>query len=203
MARRVANTFVTLIIIGLLASLTPTATAKRPPPVPQEQWTKETTVWLARAWVAEAGWPKTYVKKEEQHAIGYALAARWKQLLKRYPRIRFVSVIRAYCAGLGENLRKEPTSRQKWIRNLLGPNEPKGWPRSFVSWERHRPLWKDTIDRVRLFSQGRISNPCPGASFFGGKKAGDVPKGKMVRHDCSDRFENQDVPGTTFYVLDV
>lgn len=190
-----------LIIIALFAMILINPAGAKERPILKDQWNNQTVIWMARAWIAESGWPKTEIRKQEQHAIGHALITNWKQITIRWPNMKLVTVIRNYCSGLGYMNEIKPTKRQLWVRNLFDETEPEGWPRSYASWEKHLPFWKDTLKRVEKFSHGKISNPCPGASHFGGGRCGDVPRGRMVRHECSARFEKQKPRGTTFYVV--
>lgn len=174
--------------------------------LPADQWNPVTRLWTARAGVAEVGWhrgakmpeAKRQAKRAEQLAVWWVLRARWVRMQERYPTMRFQDVLRAYCAGLGS--RREPTPRQRWIRALtLDGTEPLGWPRH-ASWSRHRELWRETLERAERWANNRTgSNPCPGAVHFGGLRAGDKPRGRMVRHRCSDRFERY--RGSTFYLV--
>lgn len=171
-----------------------------------KQWTPETHLWTARAAVAEVGWhdgkgwsqEKKDAKELEQIAVWYVLRSRWLQLSERWPKLRFLDVLKAYCA-LGT--RGQLSKRQRWIRQLtLDGRQPAGWPPS-ASWEKHQPLWIETLDRAEIWAKSRAeSNPCPGANHFGGLRAGDVPRGRMMRHPCSDRFEAFD--GSTFYTVE-
>lgn len=194
-SRRQVNLALTLLValvfVSLLLHLIARAEAQ---PIPEEQWTKEAHLWTARAGVAEAGWPTSSVKRREQVAAWYVLATRWRQMTTRWPALRYVDAVRAYCAGLGQNA--VPTKRQLWVRGLFLAKKPKGWPRN-ASWPKHRRLWFATIERADKWARGELRNPCPGADYFGGLRAGDVPVGDMVRHRCSEQFER--AKGNTFY----
>lgn len=171
--------------------------------IDSEQWTASARVWTGRAAVAEVGWhdgrgwtdEKRKAKRDEQIAVWYVLRNRWLQLQKRWPHMRFLDVLRAYCAGLGNT---EPSKRQRWIRALsVELIEPAGWPQ-YASWDQHAPLWASTLRRADRWAHNRAGpNPCPGATHFGGLRAGDLPRGRMVRHECSERFER--FRGTTFF----
>jgi hypothetical protein len=191
-----------LLSILIWIVLTSTTFAQTAPP---EQWTPETRLKMAQAWILEAGWGKNLIKREEQHAIGYVIVTRWRQMSsaankdgKIYPSLRLIDVIKYYCSGFK---RGHPSKRQAWARNLFGHVEPMGWPAHKASWKRHLPYWMDTLERVNQFVLGKVRNPCPGASHFGGLRAGDIPRGRMVRHKCSDRFDQRKIPGTTFYIV--
>jgi hypothetical protein len=190
-----------LVVVTLALMLDVAVADNKQPTAPSEQWDPQTALWMGRAWVAEAGWGKTDIRKEEQHAIGYVLVNRWHTLSKRYPNLKLITVIRNYCAGLGEISNSGPTKRQMWVRNLFGKGEPEGWPGGKAAWKNHLPFWADTLQRVKKFASGELPNPCPGASHFGGKRAGDMPKGKMAPHECSAKFEAQEPGGTTFYII--
>jgi len=150
----------------------------------------QTQLWLARAGVAEAGWPKTDEIKIEQAAVWHSLSTRWDIYSHTVKNpVPFVEFVRLYCAGLGEG--KPQTKRQRWIRELNWKGKrPSHWPKK-VSWHRHIKLWFDTLKRAGRYLDGKIENPCPGASHFGSLEAGDRPKGKMKLHSCNYRFGNQ------------
>lgn len=169
-------------------------------------WDAQTHVWTARAAVAEVGWhsgrswteAKQHAKEAEQIAVWFVLRARLIQMRKRWPKLRFLDVLKAYCAV---GTRGVLTPRQRWIRQLtLDGTQPPGWPRS-ASWPDHQPLWLETLDRAEIWAQSKSgNNPCPGANHFGGLRAGDIPRGKMARHPCSNRFERFN--GSTFYTVE-
>lgn len=174
--------------------------------IASDHWTAGARLWTARAAVAEVGWSggpgmteaKRRAKRAEQLAVLWVLRARFVQLRRRWPAMRFVDVVRAYCSGLGLN--RAPSPRQRWIRGLnLTASRPPGWP-SNLNWDHYAPLWTETLEVAEAWAQNRTGrNPCPGASHFGGLRAGDLPRGRMVRHDCSDRFER--FRGSTFFVV--
>jgi hypothetical protein len=165
------------IVSGAVVLATSTASAQTRP-IPESQWTPEAHIWLSRAMVAEAGW-----KAERDHiAIAYVLARRWKRLAERWPTLRFIDVIRNYCAGLGD-YRRELTARQRWLRALSWKDaQPKGWPRS-ASWKRYLPLWRATVLRSARWSEGRLRDPCRGRAWHWGGVI-DTPQGRMVPVDC-------------------
>lgn len=148
-------------------------------PIPVEQFDPVTHVWTARAMVAESGWTSA----NDQIAVVYVFSRRWKAMRKRWPDLRFRDVVFRYSAGIGAK-RREYTPRQIWIRSLAPSMErPAGWPIGKASWERHRPLWARTLDRARLWSQGRLRDPCRGkASYFGGDM--DEPTINLVEIEC-------------------
>jgi len=167
------------IATGVIVLAASTADAQRRP-IPEGQWNRETHIWLARAMVAEAGW-----KAERDHiAIAYVLARRWRRLTERWPALRFIDVIRNYCAGLGDYTR-ELTNRQRWLRGLSwSRDEPEGWPRA-VSWSRHLPLWRDALKRSARWSKGRLKDPCRGRAWHWGGTI-DTPVGRMVQVNCGE-----------------
>jgi len=167
--------------------------------VPEVEWTPMTHLWTARVGVAEVGWvagDHAWEKQLEQRAVWYVLRTRWTQMKRRWPDLRFIDVVKAYCTSG----RFERTQRQKWLRGLtFSGEEPNGWPKK-ASWKKHSKYWMKTVDAAdRWARRGAFRNPCPGASYFGGTRAGDVPKGKMVRHECSEIFERYG--GSTFYYV--
>lgn len=178
------------IIIAALALVlaSSSVSAKRPAPLPSEQWTPRAHLWLSRGLVAEAGW-----NAERDHvAIAYVLARRWKARAKRYSYIRFVDIVRAYCTGLEPALHS-PTLRQRWLRSLsFNFEQPDAWPRK-ASWKRHLPLWKAAVYRSEQWARGELRDPCRGKAWHWGG-AMDLPKERMVPVDCGDT-------SNTFYGL--
>lgn len=150
------------------------------PPLPAAQWTPDTHIWLARAMVAEAGWdaPRDHV------AIAHVLARRWRRAVERWPTLRFLDVIRNYCAGLGD-FRRSLTPRQRWLRALdFEVARPEGWPRS-ASWKRHANYWRNALKRSQRWASGRIKDPCQGKAWHWGGTI-DSPYGRMVAVDCGE-----------------
>jgi hypothetical protein len=140
--------------------------------------------------VAEAGW-----RAERDHiAIAYVLARRWRRMVERWPRMRFLDIVRTYCAGLGD-YRREFTPRQQWLRSLSPTGtKPKGWPDG-ASWTRHLPLWKAALERSDRWRQGKLRDPCRGKAWHWGGVI-DTPQGRMVPVDCGKTLN-------TFYSVDL
>jgi hypothetical protein len=131
--------------------------------------------------VAEAGW-----KAETDHiAIAYVLARRWEAMKGRYPKIRFLDMIRAYCAGL-EPTNRTPTPRQKWVRSLsLDMSTPDNWPSEHVSWERHKKFWKAALNRSDQWVRGKLVDPCNGEAWHWGGSM-DIPGKELYPVDCGE-----------------
>jgi hypothetical protein len=151
------------------------------PPIPPEQWDRSTHLWLARAFVAEAGWKA----RRDWAGIAWVLAGRWRRASKRWPALRFVSTIRGYCAGLGEG--RSRTARMAWVHGLRPDMlAPGGWPAG-ASWERHEPWWRDAVRMAERWSRGGVGDPCRGrAQHWGGPDGLDPPRGRMERVDCGE-----------------
>lgn len=181
------------IVTGAVLFATSTAAAEPPapaPPIPAHQWDAETEVWLARAMVAEAGWDA-----EHDHiAIAYVLAKRWRKAVERWPQLRFIDILRNYCAGLGD-YRRALTPRQRWLRSLNPEGtQPDGWPTQ-ASWRNHLPLWQKALARARAWGEGTLRDPCKGRAWHWGGSI-DSPRGRMVRVECGETRN-------TFYRLDL
>jgi len=145
-------------------------------------------LWLARAAIAEVGWPNTRRKQVEHVAVWHVLQKRWQQMTStgKFPNLRLMDVARLYCSALKS--RSPSGVRQTWIRDLnLHGVAPVGWPED-SRWSIHQRYWKDTLYNARRFLEGRFRNPCPGASHFGSKS--DVPMGMMELHECSHQMQN-------------
>jgi hypothetical protein len=158
------------------------ADAQRPRvgPVPEDQLTPQTRLWLARGMVSEAGW-----LAERDHAgIAHTLARRWRARRERWPGVTFEQIIRHYCAGFYlKEAALDP--RQLWVRQLNPAGlQPAAWP-SNVRWDKHLVYWRQVLHRVDLFAEGRLPDPCRGQSWHWGS-AFDDPPGRMVKMDCGE-----------------
>lgn len=170
----------TLIAATLILIAVSTVEASRPSPLPSEQWNPATHVWLARGMVAEAGW----LAEKDHIAIAFVLSRRWKTRIKKYPTIRFIDVIRAYCAGLEPALHS-PTLRQRWLRSLsFDISEPNSWPRK-ASWKKHLPLWRKALQRSHDWYHGKYRDPCRGRAWHWGGYI-DPPKEGMIPVECGE-----------------
>lgn len=163
------------------ASLATTGAFASWSPIRSDDWSSETHVWLARAMVAEAGWKST----RDHVAIAYVLARRLKAKRKRFPNVRFVHIIRGYCAGL-EAGRSEWTPRQRWLHGLnLRSVKPDGWPERYPPWKQYRKRWRQVLKRVDDWRRGRLGDPCRGQAWHWGCEL-DVPGERMFPVDCGD-----------------
>lgn len=168
---------IAIVVVSLL--ICSSASALRQP-LPESQWSAETHLWLSRAMVAEAGW----TGERDHVAIAYVLARRWHRVKERFATLRFLDIVRNYCAGLGD-YRRSLTPRQHWLRGLgFGPEEPSGWPRD-VSWARHQSLWKAALTRSMKWFRGELRDPCRGRALHWGGTI-DSPQGRMVPVDCGE-----------------
>ena len=181
-------------ILALLLALAPMdvsagAQSRSKAPVPQDQLTPQTKLWLARAMVSEAGW----LANLDHAGIAHILARRWHARRVRWPGVTFEQIIRYYCAGF--YLKESSlTPRQLWVRQLIPADvEPPAWPRNKANWPRHYKWWKGVLQRVELFSQGRLRDPCRGQGWHWGGWM-DEPEGRMEEMDCGETKN-------TFYTL--
>lgn len=125
-------------------------------PIPASEWTPEARLWMARAAVAEAGWDSA----TDHAALAWVLARRWDRMRARWPALSLVTVIRAYCAGLGRY--PAVTARQEWVRSLPW-GDPPGWLR------RYAERWRRVRDTVDAWGRGAVVDPCKGdAMHWGG-----------------------------------
>ena len=147
-------------------------------PLPETQWTRAAHLWLARAMIAEAGW-----EAERDHvAIAYVLARRWRRIRQRFDAMRFVDVVRNYCAGLGD-YKRSLTPRQRWVRTLgFMAIRPSGWPEG-SSWQHHQRFWRAALSRSDAWFRGMIEDPCRGRALHWGGTI-DSPHGRMTRVEC-------------------
>ena len=160
-------------------------------PLPPEQQTTQAELWLARAFIGEAGW----MQRNAHAGIAHVLARRWHRVVRRYEAMRFETVIKNYCHALGFKRRGTPTPRHLWIRGLVGAVAPKAWPHHKSLWDRHRPRWAAAMKRSRKWFSGRIKDPCRGRAWhWGGLIDRELAQKKRFRTvDCGD------TGGTTFY----
>lgn len=175
LTRAVAYALAALLFAGMMTHCTAEAQV-----LPADEWTPRTHLWLARAFVAEAGW-----EGERDHAaIAWVLERRWKRAKKRWQTLRFIDVVRAYCAGLGD-WKPRVTRRQQWVRELaFDLDEPEHWPRK-ADWGEHVGYWQGALNRAWDWQRGRVSDPCRGKSWHWGGTI-DSPFGRMVAVDCGD-----------------
>lgn len=160
-------------------------------PLPLEQQTPQAELWLARAFVGEAGW----MQRNAHAGIAHVLARRWRRVVRRFETMRFETVIKNYCHALGFKRKGTPTRRQLWVRGLFGPTAPEAWPHHKSRWERHLPRWKAAIKRSRKWFAGRIKDPCQGRAWhWGGLVDRELARTKHLRTvECGDTGR------TTFY----
>lgn len=150
-----------LFVICLGAS-TIEAHSKRP--VPDDQWSPSTAVWLARCQVAEAGWT-SYV---DHDSIAWVLARRWQS---SPPGTRFETVIIQYCNSLDEHRPRAP-----WLRSLDDSSVPAGWPMG-TRWSVYEPQWRLVRQRVEQWFAGEIPDPTNGEAVHWDSRDATAPKG--------------------------
>ncbi len=157
-------TYAGVLLIGLLSANT---TGARPVdrPVPEHAWDEESKLALARAWVGEADW-----SAQDHIAIGWVLAKRWRVYNAKHEfdeQISFAAFIRAYSAAL----KSEGDSRTQQRRNLI-QSLPWGDPEQGVHGVYAKPVhvqrWRQLRQRVELWAEGRVADPCRAAMHWGG-----------------------------------
>jgi hypothetical protein len=155
-----------LLIAMLLCS---TAHAAKPP-LPADQWTPHAHLWLSRDAVAESGW----LAERDHGLMAWALVYNWREKVKRHPTLRFVDIVRNYCAGLGSST---PSRRQMWIRQLPADpvaGAPEGWPVR-ASWRVHQKLWSRVQDRMMQWGAGRVRDISGGRVRHWGSPSTELP----------------------------
>ena len=174
-----------LLLIELFVS-----DAHATPPIPASQWTPRARLWLSRAQVAEAGWTSTV----DHDSIAWALSRRWSAARVRYPLTRFVDTVRAYCAGMGEDV--DPIGRLVWVRNLpaVGSDEPPGWNRK-ARWSAHLPLWRSVLERSGRWARGEVRDPSRGRADHWGGMAHEADRRRAERAIAAGRWRRAEVPG--------
>lgn len=188
----VVDLFSMRIRIFTLLFFLSSSTAYAEPPLPAEQWNPRTHVWLARAAVAEADW-----KAEKDHTlIAWALTYRWRAMVKRWPTMRFVDVVRRYCAGLGDL--SDPTRRQLWVRALPGQVERSRWPAG-LNWQ-YASRWRKILTHTDRWARGLVPDPSNGrVRHWGGDLTEDTERAQKAVSE--GRWVELDLGGTvnTFY----
>lgn len=141
--------------------------AKARPPLPQDQRTELSVLWLARAMVSEADW--TYHR--DHAAIAWVLRRGWTHARRANPQATFAGHIRAYCAGLKRGIRR--SDRQVKVISLhLGASKPQAW--APWEWREYRARWRKVVLYARAWMRGAVPDPCGGrADHWGGPM--DVP----------------------------
>jgi hypothetical protein len=166
--------------LAFTATLATAATVIAQRPIPSEQWDRESHVTLAKAFVGEGGWEA----QRDWDGIAHVLARRWSQAVGRNPSMRFVDMVRAYCAPLrGKRPKKR---RQQWIRALtIEGAQPAHWPAHRVDWADRVGSWRAALTRAAEWAQGEVADPCRGRAFHWGSKSDPVPAGH-TRIRCGD-----------------
>lgn len=166
------------------------------------QWTPYTQRKTAHCMIAEAD------ENQEDHiAIAYAAFNLWQFRKQRFPRMRYVDLLNAYCSVHKLSLARL-SKRQRWIRQLDFPIlaqdgemavvKPKDFPRK-ASWKRKRRIWIETLKLANQWNRGELKDPCNGQAVHWGAPSdpknkwylpSDVPGKKLVRLRCSDNLLN-------------
>jgi len=170
-------------ILILLILSSPAAAQRRRLPLPAAECTLQAELWLARSFIGEAGW-----EAARDHAgIAWVLARRWRRQIRRWPDMTFVTVVKNYVHALGFRRRSGPTRRQRWLRGLLGPLAPEGWP-ARSSWRKHVGLWRSARARSRDWMVGRVPDPCRGRAWnWGGHVDEGLAQRKALNEvDCGE-----------------
>jgi hypothetical protein len=131
--------------------------------LPDSEWSEEVKLLTAQAMLAEAG----FQSRADHVAIAYVLARRYRLVKHSYS---FAKMLRAYCSGFDKWVPKRLERRLTWIKSLSAQQEvaPTGWPPEYGSWERHRKLWNDLLQRAEDWRAGRLADPCKGRAIYWG-----------------------------------
>ena len=126
-------------------------------PVPEDQWTPEVRLWLARSVLGEVGW----CRPDEYTAVAWVYVTRTRQT-KRYSLLR---MIRTYSAAV-KNRRNR---RNPWLYELGSDViRPATWPVG-PRWKGlHDEAWRETLEWADEWYAGKRPNTCPGANHYGG-----------------------------------
>lgn len=161
-------------------------------PVPEDEWTNEAKLWLARSLIGEVGWDRP----AEQSAVAWVYANRAKKL-EQYT---FLGMVKTYSAAV----RKQGQQRQPWVFELhFNGNKPKYWP-SYIEWKgRHAQYWMDTLELIDRWQAGKVPNYCPTANHFGSYSDSFRAEGlrwtriKCIVPEGDKRFRNRFYDSTT------
>ena len=152
--------------------------------LPETERTDDTKLWLAVAFVAEAGWAgQNKPKAEADHrGIFHVLKNRWPRLKRRFPKRfpRYVDVVQAYVAALDPRTKGK---RVRWLLRMgLDPTQaPAYWPAK-VKWSVHKPLWIRALQRAQdclAGTPGKCRDPYKGKALHWGGEM-DRPTECMV-----------------------
>jgi len=191
--------FYLLILTGVMAAITPRVESAG---VLVKQWTPYTLLQTARCMIAEAD-----ERKDDHVAVAYAAFNLWQFRKQRFPRMRYVDLINAYCS-VHKLSPKKLNKRQRWIRELDFPTltdgnrvvvtKPKDFPAK-ASWKRKQRIWLETLRLAEQWNRGQLEDPCNGQAVHWGAPMdpenkwympSDTPSEKLVRLKCSDRLQN-------------
>lgn len=156
------------------------------PPVPDDEWTADTKLWLARSLVGEVGWRRL----GEYGAVAWVYATR----AKLSPNHTFTEMVKTYSAAIKLSGKR----RNPWLFELDETGvRPKSWP---VNEQGVGPLWRglhdkawfEALDFVDDWRAGKVPNPCPRANHFGGAiDAHRAVQQRWVQVKCSVPTRNR------------
>lgn len=156
---------------------------KKVRPIPEEQWTDTTKLWLARSCVGEA-WFNTV---DECMAIAWVYATRARQ-----QNVSLNRMVRRYSSPL----KRDKNNGRIWIFHLaLNGQRPKHWPRN-LNWKKHQEKWFTLLAALDRWAEGDVPNPVPGANHFGGSM--DVPDIRWAKLKVPKGFKNRFYRSTGF-----
>jgi hypothetical protein len=136
----------------------------------------ETTLWMARAMLAESG----IVNTQDQIAVGYTLIRQWERARRK---VSLINIIRNYCTGLGEG--DKVSYRIKWILELdeKGTKPPSYNTKIEGNWENPKKAWLEILEMARKVLNWELLDPCHGKSLHWGSVK-DNPHPSLVRVTC-------------------
>lgn len=124
--------------------------------VPDDEWSDEAKLWLARSVLGEAGWKRP----DEYSAIAYVYATRAEQT----GRYDFLGMVKQYSAAV----RAPGKRRNPWLFELgFDKTRPPSWPMGPQWPGLHDEAWFQTLEWADAWQAGEHENPCPGANHFG------------------------------------
>lgn len=128
-------------------------------PLPQDQVSEDTLVWVSRALVSEAG----FQAKRDYATILWVLLKKWKRHLVKDNTTSFKDFVFSYCTGLHPE--RINNRSQRWVQFLPedGETVPKGWSPE-LDWNKHKVLWAKIRTFVRSWADGYVQDPCPKAT---------------------------------------
>lgn len=149
-------------------------------PLPQDQVSEETLVWVSRALVSEAG----FKAKRDYATILWVLLKKWKRHTLKDNTTSFKDFVLSYCTGLHPD--RINNRDHRWVQFLPanGETQPKGWSPE-LDWDKHKILWANLLTFVKYWAAGYVQDPCPRATDWAAPYV-DIDPNVFVAVSCGN-----------------